>query len=105
MTMRNDISREYYYKAKASPLISRGVNGLIDETYFKSIDGCPIAVRHFIDLVRRVPEDQLSMSDCADRRAMDEIRRSKTDYYAHNRENMAYRAYYLVDSRQCRGMT
>ena len=104
MKTKHDITREYYYKAKGGAMVSRGTDGLTDETYFKSIDGCPIALRQFIDMVRRVPEDAISMSDCADQRVMQDIGRSEIDYYAHNRECMAYRAFKLVDSKQCRDL-
>lgn len=105
MTTKSDIARDYYYKAKGGPLVSRGIDGLVDETYFKSMEGCPMSIRQFIDMARCVPEDPISMEDCADQRAMNDIGRYKVDYYAHNRENMAYRAFELVDSYQCRGMT
>lgn len=105
MTTKSDITRDYYYKAKADPMISRGTDGLTDPLYFESILGCPISLRQFIDMVRRVPEDQLSMDNCVDKRLMADIGRSTTDYYAHNREGMTYRAFELVDSKQCRGTT
>lgn len=99
---KTDLLREHYYKAKASPSISRGLDGSIDDQYTMTADGRPMQLRELIDQCRRDPEDNYSMDDAWYKRNMEDIDHANMDCYAYRIDNMAYKAYHIVDSKQCR---
>lgn len=101
---KNNPVRDYYYKAKNAPSISRGKDGLFDPDYLASTANCPVHLHEVIDQLRSDPEDYYSMFNQIESRNMEDVNHGNVDRFAHNRENMAYKAYHIVDSKQCRAL-
>lgn len=101
--MSIDILRENYYKAKAFVDISRDPEGTLNKPIRDNCSG-EMTIRNYIDLTRRDPEDEVSMSLAFSTREMYEMDKSYDEVLTpkERRQNHGYTRSPFLNSRQNR---
>lgn len=106
--MANDIVRDRYYKAKSSPAMGRGLDGVTDTMVLIEGPEHQVAIAWLIDRNRRHPEDEFSMECCSHTRDLHETDKCFDELWTPNnrRENRSILVWgHYVNSDQSRDLT